>query len=200
MLIKTKKELKALCSKMLGKLNIGDSVPKKQLALMIKMVNHHSGIPDEIKAKTIDVVIGFQNGNNCFAAKTSDGIVHPFSYAKAIMNKEQYYNKKKTEAYRFAIKDQIENFRLSNVPRCFCCGEEAYIVHVHHDCKKFKKLCDDFEYLHIDADKSIGFVAEGPCKDQCVFNNKQYEAEWQKYHEEHATLKILCSKCHMKSH
>ena len=103
---------------------------------------------------------------------------------------------------RFSIKEQIDEFRKSSdLFRCKLCncsllGKQ---IHIDHHEPHFSEIVKDFLEIHKQElvipkkYKSIEITHELSFSD----DDKWIETEFQKYHLDNATLRVLCITCNL---
>ena len=96
---------------------------------------------------------------------------------------------------RNVIENQIEEYRKNNELKCEICGSKSKSEVDHKDIL-FVELYENF----IKERKDIPKEFENTISNSKYFKieEKNFEEEWVKYHEENAKLRILCSKCNNK--
>jgi hypothetical protein len=112
-------------------------------------------------------------------------------------------------AMRYAIRIQIGNYRKGNPDQtCQLCGTKDRIE-VDHYPKHFVELKNDF----IKVQREKGLVAPEsfkwhPKKGNFMFKDgtkatnyydKKWKQSWQRYHNNHATYRYLCSNCNKRT-
>ena len=97
-------------------------------------------------------------------------------------------------AMRTAIEDQIDQFRTLH-SECQRCGEGAISGDVDH-ILPFEQLASNF--CQHRADIPTEFTKKYGTNQHCfTAASVAFSTEWQHYHRENATLRLLCKPCHM---
>ncbi len=96
-------------------------------------------------------------------------------------------------ALRFAIVDQIMDFKRTTSPVCprispGCTGVATEADHVIH----FEKLAYDFLEKHIPPEQFGKAIANQHC---FLEEDKEFDDAWKDYHHENAVLRFLCGHC-----
>jgi hypothetical protein len=124
------------------------------------------------------------------------GAKDTISWNRCITRKMDSVKDKCFAAMRFAVRDQILDFKRKHPnPQCELCGIVNHTVfevdHVIH----FHKIADDFlswkDYTPSEYSKHHCFTAFTP-------HDQQFEQEWKEYHQQHSQLRWLCQKCNNK--
>ena len=100
-------------------------------------------------------------------------------------------------AMRYAISNQIIDFKNKNELRCNFCNEIECEFHIDH-ILPFNKLSKDFINNY---QANIPTTFDKCNKTQLTIfksDDKQFCIEWQKYHQDMATLQVLCALCNLK--
>mgnify|MGYP003670705062 CR=1 FL=1 len=100
---------------------------------------------------------------------------------------------------RYAIKNQISDFRDNAILICKLCGKntnERIDYHVDHNNPSFKIIRDD--YL-IDCEDEFPKKFEGGYGYCTYFKNEdiEFENDWSNYHKKRAHYQILCATCNL---
>lgn len=100
-------------------------------------------------------------------------------------------------AMRRAVWPSTEAFRRNTPPRCALCDAAVGIMHVDHLEPTFRALVAAFTATHAAAPPDA--FDDHPELHMAVFRREdsEYEASWKRYHDEHATLRMLCAKCNL---
>lgn len=196
---KTQKQAVTYCKALMQKHGFGDYRKGSELyGLFLNLLdNHHeklekvgcgidyfSFIPNAInkKAFAVDIV-------------RTDGSVIDFSWRKCAMNKTEMSHKDHMNlAMRDCIHHQILLFREISESKCKLCGAKDRQTHVDH-VKPFKIIKDEFIKEH----GLVNSFEPNPITNAPSFKkeDKEYSKKWSKYHQENATLQILCDKCNL---
>ena len=110
-------------------------------------------------------------------------------------------NDKISRAFRNVVKSQIQNVRDTKAPVCENCGASAERLggHMDHKDESFKNLTTKFidknQYKH---EHLISFIKEDDATADgfYVFFDNGLKEKWLQFHEQHASLQLLCTECH----
>jgi hypothetical protein len=103
-------------------------------------------------------------------------------------------------AFRRAVDPQIKKFRQRVEYRCVVCKEEVSPLKsdVHHKALSFDTLVKSFKKIYNYTDEELHSQSHKRW-DKWYFNDTSSVVNrWFKYHEENATLELLCKPCHYK--
>lgn len=151
-----------------------------------------------------------------FMIERDDGTIIDFSYVSCKDNLgrskrlalQSRIKRKRIEAYRDAVFDQTYGYRCSqkiafNTWKCADCQlvSSEIVYHVDHE--------PDFVFLVMDFEKKWkgSLPTEFAEAEEHDFRksvhcfrteDKALTTEWSRYHQEHATLKMLCAPCNLK--
>ena len=98
-------------------------------------------------------------------------------------------------AMRYAIDSQIKEFRTQHKNKaCEICGtmNDLTVDHI----KKFRDLKDEFLKLH--PEHPTEFAKNELSQEIFRSEDGEFERQWQTYHQQNATLRILCGTCNKK--
>jgi hypothetical protein len=126
--------------------------------------------------------------------KKENNIRESISYNECCQKIDKYKYLK--EAMRYAVQDQIHQYRFSNEQICVLCKSETNIE-IDHYGKMFKHLFEDFikDRSDIPTDFDETYYNSAMFKKE----DKKLNDEWCDYHKTHATLRCLCRTCNAKN-
>lgn len=130
--------------------------------------------------------------NKCFHLEFTrlDGSTDDISYNLCIKGKKVTQKQQTLNAMRHSIRNDIKHFKRNAEQKCNSCG----VVGTEFDCDhygvEFKEISESF----ID----IYGVCNSFANDECFtcFDDDEYKHKWIEYHNEKATLQLLCIICH----
>jgi len=125
-----------------------------------------------------------------------DGTKDTISWNKCLSGKPDRPDELLTRAMRTAIQYQLKKFKRTQIHQCAICSSRKEIT-VDHYPTKFKQIKEDFLLGRV---YPTTFTKNYRSQDCFHEEDKQFEREWQAFHEERATYRILCSTCNMKEH
>jgi|DEB0MinimDraft_10_1074344.scaffolds.fasta_scaffold00044_3 hypothetical protein len=117
------------------------------------------------------------------------------SWNKCITGNKASYKLKLRMAMRRAIIDQIMDFKDScNEYTCSICNEDLTekVIHVDHE-KYFEEIAKEFEETFGKEWELVNLRDHNGWQ----FKNDSDSSNWQKFHQEKATLRLTCSKCNL---
>ena len=138
-----------------------------------------------IKYSDIQIFIHFKDGK-------SDSI----SWSKCIKGEDNPIQQKLVWAMRSSIKEQVQEFKATqvNVP-CLFCNTNDYLTVDH--IIKFRDIAKDFIDLY--PNHPMQFQKNNLAQE--VFRDdkedQEYMKKWQDYHRQRAQLRILCIDCNV---
>jgi hypothetical protein len=108
-------------------------------------------------------------------------------------NHTENENKKLEQAYRIAIKSQIDSYRMAH-PHCEHCGTKKGPIHVDHDANaaRFVEIVRTFENRLKRKPYAVWDNGEN-----LKLTTGYYR--WRAWHRKHAVLQSLCVKCHAQA-
>ena len=188
-----KREIAAYFKAVLANGEVGDVLPTDE---MTDLICRH---PDYEFSWTdgASFAIGRTMGHKCFMVKNKKGSFF-FSYHKCVASapKDKYNRKNIQSAARFAVLDQVLNFRASAGNICAVSGKELLPgeIHVDHDFSKkaFQELLDKWltenkwSYADIELKQSQ--------EDELFYMADPYLTSWQEFHKDKACLRIVQDK------
>ena len=125
-------------------------------------------------------------------AVTCEGQNIDWSIRSAISGKDVSRWTKLTQALRSSIRSQMQKFRVAGNGKCELCEVEGF-CEVDH-CVRFRDLMRDYldlrGYFPLDYDylhSGFAFKSE----------DREFEANWQQFHQERCSLRLLCHDCHL---
>lgn len=123
-----------------------------------------------------------------------DGSKESVSWNKCAVGQDDTNDNQLNDAMRNAIHDQIKKFQITHPHRvCELCKTERGDFHVDHHQPLFVCLKKDFlNTCNIVAPTTFGKDGYYTCIDDSEFKNL-----WKIYHQEHATLRWLCTSCNL---
>ena len=125
-----------------------------------------------------------------------DGTKDTISWNKCLSGKPDSPDILLTRAMRTAVQYQTKIFKRRQVQQCVLCTSKKQIT-VDHYPVKFKQIKEEFLQTHTPPTTFTKNYRSQECFHE---EDKQFEREWQSFHEERATYRILCSTCNMKEH
>lgn len=125
-----------------------------------------------------------------------DGTRDTISWNKCLSGKPDSPEMLLTRALRAAIMYQMKIYRRSQVRCCVLCSSDKEIT-VDHYPTKFRDIRDEFLQTHTPP---TTFTKNYRSQDCFHEEDKEFEREWQEFHEQKATYRILCSTCNTKEH
>jgi hypothetical protein len=139
------------------------------------------------------------NLTNQISSIDTDGTEHIFSWRKCISGKCSNDNERLIDAFREAINYEIFNFRNNNNIICVKCGSNNKCEIDHKDID-FIDLVKSF--LHEIEKENINIPTKFDSNKigQNCFTKEDYNIKnrWINYHNQYATLQVLCIDCHNK--
>ena len=130
-----------------------------------------------------------------------DGTKVDISWRICLSKTPKTSNEKLAGAMRFAISDQILDFRKKNTGNhCTHCGDEfgnGIVPHIHHSKCEFKDLMKNF--IKVCGRQIPLSFDDDPSTHQKKFKLLDYEFEkdWCKYHKKLAVLQLVCKHCNL---
>ena len=97
-------------------------------------------------------------------------------------------------AMRMSVRRTLAEFRKHAAPACVLCAASG-TLHVDHAQPTFRELAADF----IAVNRPPTEFESDPDLHMAVFRSadKEYASRWRRYHDEHATLRMLCVTCNL---
>jgi len=97
-------------------------------------------------------------------------------------------------AMRMAVRQSTAEFRQHAPPACVLCAAGG-TLHVDHAQPTFRELAGAF----VAANRPPTEFDSHPELHMAVFRSvdKEYARRWQRHHDEHATLRMLCATCNL---
>ncbi|MGD3112810.1 DCL family protein [Streptomyces sp. YGL11-2] len=190
----TKKAAGDACRQILYAYPAGSVVAdRKDEEFLRDLLSLHPEYPDKagpgVDQFTVDRT---PHGNIGFHVVRADGTREVFSYLACLTHPDHRTNVLGT--MRLAVSAQIYSFRATNCTpgtpiRCAITGETITWddIHIDHEEPQFVDLAENF------ANDHGGFEAIAvESRDTAQrWHLRDHEAEWQEYHERHATLRIV---------
>lgn len=129
---------------------------------------------------------------NCFHLTFTriDGSTDDISYNLCIKSKGLTLKQKTINAMRHSICSDIQHFKMNAVLKCNKCGILEQHYDVDHYGVEFKEISESF----IEKYGICSLFANDECF--TCFNDEIYKKKWIDYHNEIATLQLLCVSCH----
>lgn len=160
--------------------------------LAFGLLSLHSSV--QVKAGTgiahIYVAPGPSFGHNCFWVKRVDGTCTDFSFHECLTPSSGL--KKLTNAARQAVAgQQIAWLRANPANVCGHAGES----HADHHPTGFKQIFTAWLGAQ-PATPALSPTADASCEER--FSDPAIAADWQAYHQQHATLRTLCKTCNLR--
>ena len=135
-----------------------------------------------------------KNGNDfCFWITRIDDTSEDFSYISCISPPS--IQTIQNEAFRNEIRPQIQEFRDLSGDSSVCpvCRLIKTVFHVDHDCPLFHDLVTKFNstqtHCNLETMKNK--------QDQIIFIDRNFAQLWIEYHQNFASLRIICSDCNL---
>jgi len=97
-------------------------------------------------------------------------------------------------AMRMSVRHSLAEFHKHAAPACVLCAASG-MLHVDHAQPTFRELAVAF----IAMDHPPSEFDSDPGLHMAVFHSvdTEYAKRWQRYHDEHATLRMLCARCNL---
>jgi hypothetical protein len=137
-------------------------------------------------------VIGAKFASAAIKAITGDGIMIDWSLRSAISGKDVSRWTKLTQALRGAIRPQMQKFRGAGSGKCELCDFNGF-CEVDH-LKSFKSLMREYLDLRGFYPENYEYAHSGWCFKP---EDWEFEANWQQFHQERCSLRLLCHECHL---
>jgi hypothetical protein len=125
-----------------------------------------------------------------------DGTKDTISWNKCLSGKQDSPDMLLSRALRTAIMYQMKIYRRSQINCCVLCSSDTQIT-VDHYPVKFRHIRDEFLQTH--APPTI-FTKNYRSQDCFREEDAEFEREWQEFHEQKASYRILCSTCNATEH
>jgi len=128
----------------------------------------------------------------------NDGTSDDISWNMCITGREKSDSSKLKSALRYAIEDQIQDYKDENdtsyCNECFTpIYDDLHIDHVIH----FAKLVYDFNKTRSDIPTVFDDARDLPGHKIFKSSDSKYENEWKTYHRNNAILRPLCRQCNL---
>ena len=206
---KTKKEAEAYVRDLLNKVGYCTSVKStspENFSQFIELVKRHPKHVNFIEQMVdFSIVTPALNPMSNFKELNvikSDGTREIISWKSCVAGKTNTSSRSELmKACRFAITDQILDFRLKNPCReCEFCKLKItfasvpfHVDHINH----FVDIVDNFFNVSgYEIPNNFDIAQDGT--QQRMMQNKEMETDFKKYHEKHAKLRYLCMTCNCK--
>lgn len=100
-------------------------------------------------------------------------------------------------AMRRAVRPSVLAFRVNAPAMCELCDASHADMHVDHENPTFKALSTAFLAAQSTAPPDV--FDDHPGLHMAMFapGDSKYEDNWKRYHDEHASLRVLCSTCNL---
>jgi hypothetical protein len=126
--------------------------------------------------------------------------IDSISWNKCITSREEPYTQRLGIALRYAIQNQIDDFKMiNNISTCELCGTRDRVIHIDHIIPfsilrdVFNEGRDDIPIEFTKCDNMCGYTGFG-FKD----DDKLYEDDWIYFHKKYAMLRPLCDECNLQ--
>lgn len=150
--------------------------------------------------KDIKIVPNRMN-KSCFEINLikNDNTIEDISYNSCITGKHKTQKQELAEALRYAVQNQILEFRSKNLHKCcdICKKSTTGILHIDHVIE-FHKLVENFhQHNKHNIPNEFEDVNDGTNRYKITKKDEQYEKDFQAYHQTHAVLRPLCKHCNL---
>jgi len=184
----TKTEILNKCKQLLN----GNKLTHDDKVFLISVFKNHSDWDSKKGSNPKDIIIEKTSwGNNCFFILREDGTKTDISYIKALTKPS--HKKEVLIALRYAVKDEIYNYRLNNIvfgeTKCAISNEILFKdnTHIDHYNLTFNELAKNWlrnkDLNSIKVNESIDNSYDTYLLD------KDLEADFIKYHNENTNLR-----------
>ena len=175
--------------------SVGTLLPREQRRVMRDLITWHPNYDEWNVDRRVKFKIGKDDyGSKNFLVRNTEKEWEVFSYNKCIAAQSKEKNQRKTviQAARWAIKEQINEFRKNNLI-CIKCGSSTKIEIDHNfETLTFQTMLDTF--LEVKQKKYSDFQLISRSSGH-QFNEEDWEA-WEAYHRDNCQLRSLCWSCH----
>ena len=156
---------------------------------IMELLKRHPEYDRKVGSGIFELKVKRNRGYHLFILRT-DGSEIDVSWKVCISPKNDSIATIQNRMLRFAIREQISNFKSNSDNKCEICGttEKIEVDHVIPFQELKKQFCKDNILPQRYAEHPTDYVFH---KD-----DKDIELAWKKFHEENAKLQFLCESCH----
>lgn len=168
----------------------------KEYVFFYELFQKHPHAERKRVSEITDIFIQQSWGDFRLGYRLRDGTKDTISWNKCLSGKPDSPDMLLTRAMRTAIMYQMKIYRRSQVGRCVLCSAEKEITADHYPVK-FRHIKEEFLQTHTPP---TTFTKNYRSQDCFREEDKEFERQWQEFHEQKASYRILCSTCNMREH
>ena len=174
----------------------------QELAVAFDLLLLHPDADNKIGAGVKQIEVrpsGQRTDYNClWVVRENNPEDDDFSYEKCKSDMTRLIEKRRESAYREAVQQQITDYRFVHRKSSQSCDHPGCTsnkdIQVDHQHPSFKELVSSFEQEQDDIptefEEAVGTIYTKRFRE----SDSAYGEAWQKYHQRHAVLRLLCKE------
>lgn len=170
-----------------------------QQSFLLKLMERHPNYPDKFKPGISYFSVRRHFKDVQLLVHLSDGRVIDVSWKKCVSGKDSSILSQVSQAMRSSIVQSILTYSKSADKKCELCGNIVSLFEIDHAGIKFSEIRDKF------LESNIITLDDLSCSDfmrsttnPWNIKNLVLKNKWIEFHNQLATLRILCVFCHKK--